>query len=176
MMSEKLSGMVWTQATKTCDLFCNIIAAKRASWMAMLRVWPLTNQTSLSWDKPKGCCWRLRKDQKSVVTQLVTTCFVKTRFAAMLQNKLQVTVHITWVPETSTETFQARLPLVASAYDRSFVGLRPTPKIPAAREKNLWYPGYRTQFSQMNPRMFAPQPRTHSPCRLCSGETRNGFL
>ena len=54
----------------------------------------------------------------------------------MLQNKLQVTGHITWVPET----FQARLPLVASAYDGSCVGLRPTPKIPAAREKNLWYP------------------------------------
>ena len=69
----------------------------------------------------------------------------------MLQNKLQVTVNITWVPET----FQARLPLVASAYDRSCVGLRPTPKIPAAREKNLWYPEYRTQFFQMNPRMFA---------------------
>ena len=55
----------------------------------------------------------------------------------MLQNKLQVTVHITWVPET----FLARLPLVALAYSRSCVGLRPTPKIPAAREKNLWYPG-----------------------------------
>jgi len=24
---------------------------------------------------------------------------------------------------------------------RRRVGLRPTPKIPAAREKNLWYPG-----------------------------------
>ena len=32
-------------------------------------------------------------------------------------------------------------PLVASAYGRRCVGLRPTPKIPAAREKNLWYPG-----------------------------------
>ena len=32
--------------------------------------------------------------------------------------------------------------LVASAYGRRCVGLRPTPKIPAAREKNLWYPGY----------------------------------
>ena len=31
--------------------------------------------------------------------------------------------------------------LVASAYGRRCVGLRPTPKIPAAREKNLWYPG-----------------------------------
>ena len=29
---------------------------------------------------------------------------------------------------------------------RSF-GLRPTPKIPAAREKNLWYPGYGRPFS-----------------------------
>ena len=41
-----------------------------------------------------------------------------------------------WVPETF-------LPLVASAYGRRCVGLRSTPKlIPAAREKNLWYPGY----------------------------------
>ena len=31
---------------------------------------------------------------------------------------------------------------MASAYGRRRVGLRPTPKIPAAREKNLWYPGY----------------------------------
>jgi len=37
--------------------------------------------------------------------------------------------------------FLAASPLVASAYGRRCVGLRPTPKIPAAREKNLWYPG-----------------------------------
>ena len=30
----------------------------------------------------------------------------------------------------------------AVSYGRRRVGLRPTPKIPAAREKNLWYPGY----------------------------------
>ena len=35
-----------------------------------------------------------------------------------------------------------KLPLVASAYGRRCVGLRSTPKIPAAREKYLWYPGY----------------------------------
>ena len=29
----------------------------------------------------------------------------------------------------------------ASAYGRRCVSLRPTPRIPAAREKNLWYPG-----------------------------------
>ena len=34
----------------------------------------------------------------------------------------------------------AASPLVASAYGGSYVGLRP--KIPAAREKNIWYPGY----------------------------------
>ena len=32
-------------------------------------------------------------------------------------------------------------PLVASAYDQRCVVLQPTPKIPAARKKNLWYPG-----------------------------------
>ena len=32
--------------------------------------------------------------------------------------------------------------LQASAYDRRCVSLRLTPKIPVAREKNLWYPGY----------------------------------
>ena len=41
--------------------------------------------------------------------------------------------------------FLAASPLVASAYGRRFVGLRPTPKIPAAREKNLWYPGYKNR-------------------------------
>ena len=40
------------------------------------------------------------------------------------------------------EVFLAASPLVASAYGRRRVGLRPTPKLPAAREKNLWYPGY----------------------------------
>ena len=33
-------------------------------------------------------------------------------------------------------------PFVASAYGRRCVGLQPTPEIPAAREKNLWYPGW----------------------------------
>ena len=31
--------------------------------------------------------------------------------------------------------------LAASAYGSRCVGLRPAPKIPAAREKNYWYPG-----------------------------------
>ena len=43
-------------------------------------------------------------------------------------------ITIPWVPEVF---------LVASAYGRRCVGLRPTLNIPAAREKNLWYPGYR---------------------------------
>ena len=37
--------------------------------------------------------------------------------------------------------FLAASPLVASAYGSRCVGLRPAPKIPAAREKNHWYPG-----------------------------------
>ena len=54
--------------------------------------------------------------------------------------------HPPWVPGT----FLARFPvsaslLVASAYGRSCV-FRPTPKIPAALEKNLWYPGYDTMI------------------------------
>ena len=62
-----------------------------------------------------------------------------------------------WLPETFLEQFPVSVKslwwparkvflatslLVASAYGRRCVGLRPTPKIPAAREKNLWYPGY----------------------------------
>ena len=48
---------------------------------------------------------------------------------------------------TLRETFLARFPVSVAAsplvaYGRRRVGLRPTPKIPAAREKNLWYPGY----------------------------------
>ena len=34
-----------------------------------------------------------------------------------------------------------KAPLRARGFSRG-LGLRPTPKIPAAREKNLWYPGY----------------------------------
>ena len=38
-----------------------------------------------------------------------------------------------------------KAPLRARGFSRGFArcfGLRPTPKIPAGREKNLWYPGY----------------------------------
>ena len=35
---------------------------------------------------------------------------------------------------------------MASAYGRRCVGLRSTPKIPAVREKSLWYPGYVSFF------------------------------
>ena len=49
-------------------------------------------------------------------------------------------------PTLGTRDFLARFPvsvkLVASAYGRRCVGLRQTPKIHAARKKNLWYPGY----------------------------------
>ena len=59
--------------------------------------------------------------------------------------------NVPWVPETFSsadsgfcQVFIVTLsasPLVASAYGRRCVGLQPTPKIPAAGEKNLWYPG-----------------------------------
>ena len=43
--------------------------------------------------------------------------------------------------EQTSGFYLAASPLVASAYGRRRVGLRPSPKIPAAREKNHWYPG-----------------------------------
>ena len=58
---------------------------------------------------------------------------------------------VPWVPETFLARFPVSVtfgivtrasPLVASAYGRRCVGLQPTPEIPAAREKNLWYPGW----------------------------------
>ena len=54
---------------------------------------------------------------------------------------------LTWVPETFLARFPVSVkslasPLVASAYGRRCVGLRPIQKIPAALEKGLWYPGY----------------------------------
>ena len=45
-----------------------------------------------------------------------------------------------------------------SAYGRRRVGLRPTPKLPAAREKNLWYPGYVRQVLGL--RIFLVFPRS----------------
>ena len=54
-------------------------------------------------------------------------------------------LQVPWVPETFLARFPVSVkssPLVASAYGRRCVGLRPTPKIPTACEKNLWYPGY----------------------------------
>ena len=54
-----------------------------------------------------------------------------------------IALTLPWLPETFLARFPvsvAASPLVA--YGRRRVGLRPTPKIPAAREKNLWYPGY----------------------------------
>ena len=85
----------------------------------------------------------------------------------MLQNKLQVTVHITWVPET----FLARLPLVALAYGRSSVGLRPTPKIPAAREKKPLVP--RVPYKVLpneSKNLCTATSNPFSLSRLCSGE------
>ena len=41
--------------------------------------------------------------------------------------------------------------LGARDYGRRCVGLRPTPKIPAAREKNLWYPGYNMRDLGLQP-------------------------
>ena len=54
---------------------------------------------------------------------------------------------VPWVPET----FLARFPvsvksLAASAYGRICIGLQPTPKIPATREKNVWYPNCRVSL------------------------------
>ena len=49
----------------------------------------------------------------------------------------------------SPEVSLAASPLVAPAYGRRCVGLRPTPKIPAPREKNLWYPAYVFLFFPM---------------------------
>ena len=51
------------------------------------------------------------------------------------------------MPETFLALFPVSVKSLASAYGRRRVGLRPTPKIPAAREKNLWYPGYGRPFS-----------------------------
>ena len=54
---------------------------------------------------------------------------------------------------------------VASAHGRRCVGLRPTPKIPAVREKSLWYPGYVSffQISLQNSALKA----THNSFRDC---------
>ena len=46
------------------------------------------------------------------------------------------------------QVFIVAPPLVASGYGQRYVGLRPTPKIPAAREKNLWYPAGRIKVGR----------------------------
>ena len=59
--------------------------------------------------------------------------------------KVNTTSILPWV----LETFLARFPVSVKSlkgparkgFSRGF-GLRPTPKIPAVREKSLWYPGY----------------------------------
>ena len=48
---------------------------------------------------------------------------------------------VPWVPETFLARFSGFF-LAPSACGRRCVGLRPTTKVPAARDKNLWYPGY----------------------------------
>ena len=59
---------------------------------------------------------------------------------ARMAYAMKIVHALPWVPET----FLARFPVwfVASAYGRRCVSLRSTPKIPTAREKNLWYPEY----------------------------------
>ena len=63
----------------------------------------------------------------------------KTRL--VFANAMTLASLVPWVPETFLARF-SRFFLAASAYGRRCVGLWPTTKIPAAREKNLWYPGY----------------------------------
>ena len=60
------------------------------------------------------------------------------------------------------EVFIAASPLVASAYGQRRVGLRPTPKIPTAREKNLWYPGYQIHGSFQSCPTNAPNNQNKS--------------
>ena len=51
-----------------------------------------------------------------------------------------------WVPETFLARFPVSVKSIETHFSRGFVAhgfdLRPSTKIPAAREKNLWYTGY----------------------------------
>ena len=72
-----------------------------------------------------------------------------------------------WVPENFLSAVSVRF--VASAYGRRCVSLRPTPKGPAAREKNLWYPGYCSSMTSKMPRReneYAAERRTDNVLRI----------
>ena len=72
-----------------------------------------------------------------------------------------------WVPETFLSAVSVRF--VASAYGRRCVSLRPTPKGPAAREENLWYPGYCSSMTSKMPRReneYAAERRTDNVLRI----------
>ena len=63
--------------------------------------------------------------------------------------KVNTTSILPWVPETFLARFRFLSSLYSDPLEKFFlatsaycVGLRPAPKIPAVREKSLWYPGY----------------------------------
>ena len=98
--------------------------------LAVLKSLPHVNATSLS---PPRSQYQL--NWTNDIGDINCLCnWIKYRFTIFLH---AIITRLPWVPET----FLARF-LVASAVGRSCVVLRPTPKIPTAREKNLWYPGY----------------------------------
>ena len=63
------------------------------------------------------------------------TNFPRTKVSPFWLTKNTI-LHFTWLTLGARDFSSA-----VSGFCQVFVGLRPTPKIPAAREKNLWYPG-----------------------------------
>ena len=92
--------------------------------LAFLKSLPHVNATSLS--PPRS---QYPSNWTNDIGDINCLCnWIKYRFTIFLH---AIITRLPWVPET----FLARF-LLAS------VVLRPKPKIPTAREKNLWYPGY----------------------------------
>ena len=105
-------------ATALFRLFAVLVVVKSLPHVNASSLSPPRSQYQLNWTNDIGdinclCNW------------------IKYRFTIFLH---AIITRLPLVPET----FLARF-LVASAH---CVVLRPTPKIPTAREKNLWYPGY----------------------------------
>ena len=67
----------------------------------------------------------------------------KSCFAALVAKFLPVQLHGNRFTTLGARDFSSAVSGFGTAEDVSAFGLRPTPKIPAAGGKNLWYSGYR---------------------------------
>ena len=87
------------------------------------------------WVKPPVFCVGYSNDRKREYVFAMSVLAGRAKIG-------RVVGHPPWVPGTFLARFPVSAPPLMASADGQRCVFRPTPKIPAAREKDLWYPGY----------------------------------